>query len=148
MAKNQQAWSEALTEQVTELWNKTRLSATQIGRKLGRTRNSVLGKINRLGLLKTSLRIPCVNHHSKQPKKAARRLASPRALRPRSRSQDGVVLPPSLGIAASLNVPLLQTKDGQCRYMETEDRICCGLPTAYRSSWCLHHFHVVFRHGA
>lgn len=151
MARDQQKWSDSLTAQVTELWNQTRLSATEIGRKLGRTRNSVLGKINRLGLLGTSGRMPCVNEHSyeKKANKAARRTASPRALRPRSRSRDAVVLPPALGAATTpRNIPFLQTEDGQCRYMAGEDRVCCGHPTVWGTSWCAQHHRMVFKHGA
>lgn len=148
MAKDQEKWSESLTEQVAELWNRTRLSATEIGRKLGRTRNSVLGKINRLGLLGTSGRIPCVNEYSHKPKKAARRSSSAVRLRPRSRSRETALLPPGPEIATPLNIPLMQTKDGQCRYMAGEDRLCCGHPTVYRSAWCHKHFHVVYKHGS
>jgi len=42
-------WSEILTEKLTRLWIDG-ASAAEIGKELGVTRNSVLGKVHRLGL--------------------------------------------------------------------------------------------------
>lgn len=42
-------WTKALTEIAIDLWNKG-LSGTQIGDHIGKTRNAVIGKLNRMGL--------------------------------------------------------------------------------------------------
>lgn len=144
MGSNGNEWPECLADQVAELWKKTRISATEIGRKVGKTRNAVLGKIARMGLMGMSGRIPSIKHSSDRPKKAARRLASPRALRPRRRVPEGL-LPLPGEPAAFLNIPFMETQYGQCRYMDGEDRLCCGQPTVPYRSWCPRHYRLVFR---
>jgi hypothetical protein len=44
------AWTEEEAEQVRIWWVVDRLSSTVIGKRLGRTRNSVIGRVNRMGL--------------------------------------------------------------------------------------------------
>ena len=44
-------WNEERLEQLTKLWGQG-LSITQIGLKLGVTRNAVVGKVHRMGLPK------------------------------------------------------------------------------------------------
>jgi hypothetical protein len=46
----QKEWTVTEEKQLRTLWRNIRLSAADIGAILGRTRNSVLGKITRLGL--------------------------------------------------------------------------------------------------
>jgi hypothetical protein len=143
MSSNGNEWPQALTDAVTDLWKKTRLSAKQIGEQVGKTRNAVLGKIGRLGLLKTTNR-DYRNNHSR---KAARREPSPPAVL-RSGPGRRVFLPSPGAPVHSLNVPFMETRYGQCRYMAGDERICCGQPTVFRGSWCADHYRMVFRHGS
>lgn len=141
-------WPESLAQQLAELWNSTSLSATEIGKKVGRTRNAVLGKLHRMELLGTSARKPGTNNQSYAPKKRkpARRPAKDVSQRPRP--QPGTVLLPSVSVAAALNIPFNEIGPDQCRYMAGNDRICCGLPTVPHQSWCPTHYHRVFRNAS
>ena len=44
------AWTKEEADQVAHWWTVDRLSSTQIGERIGRTRNSIIGRINRMGL--------------------------------------------------------------------------------------------------
>lgn len=46
-------WTQAENDECAMLW-KANYSARQIGERLGRSRNAVLGKINRMGLHRTT----------------------------------------------------------------------------------------------
>jgi GcrA cell cycle regulator len=74
-------WSDAAVETLKALWRDPDLSAALIARRLGVTRNAVLGKIHRLGL-----------SEPRAPKPPASRLPSTRGRRPRTRK---AVAPPS-----------------------------------------------------
>lgn len=49
-ARSPGGWTDAAVETLTRLWRQGDLSAAMIARRLGVTRNAVLGKIHRLGL--------------------------------------------------------------------------------------------------
>lgn len=49
-ARSPGAWTDDAVETLTRLWRQGDLSAAMIARRLGVTRNAVLGKIHRLGL--------------------------------------------------------------------------------------------------
>lgn len=49
-ARSSGAWTDDAVENLTRLWRQGDLSAAMIARRLGVTRNAVLGKIHRLGL--------------------------------------------------------------------------------------------------
>lgn len=49
-ARSPRAWTDDAVETLTRLWRQGDLSAAMIARRLGVTRNAVLGKIHRLGL--------------------------------------------------------------------------------------------------
>jgi hypothetical protein len=43
-------WTKEEADRVAHWWTVDRLSSTEIGRRTGRTRNSIIGRINRMGL--------------------------------------------------------------------------------------------------
>jgi hypothetical protein len=140
MAANGNEWPMYLADQVAELWEHTKLTATEIGMRIGKTRNAVLGKIGRMGLLGTTARVPCSHGESA----ARRKRKYPAVRRPR---RSVVVLPLPLDVAAPPppSVPFIETAHNQCRYMPGDDRMCCGQPTWARSSWCPHHYRMVYQ---
>lgn len=103
-------------------------SALQIGRHLGTTRNSVIGKVHRLGLERRVEVKPPPNAQLE----AAARL---RALREERRPAE------EYG-----RVNILDLKDGECRYTcsETQPYEFCARPAVPGLSWCAHCSEIVF----
>lgn len=63
------------------------------------------------------------------------------------------VIPPALRASAIASepgsVPLLQARDGQCRFILRQNpAICCGAPTSEASSWCDCHRAIVYQADA
>jgi hypothetical protein len=50
VAVERQAWTKAEEEDLVKMWLETPLSAREIGKQSGRSRGSIIGKANRLGL--------------------------------------------------------------------------------------------------
>jgi hypothetical protein len=69
------AWTEEETEQARTWWVVDRLSSTVIGKRLGRTRNSIIGRMNRMGLSGVK---PKSVYVTKKSKKSSARLIPPR----------------------------------------------------------------------
>lgn len=122
------------------------LSAGQIARVMGtHTRNSIIGKIHRLGLqLK---RLPT------QSNVARPRLPNPR-FRGIGRGVDPIApTPPVLHIVPAECVPMLliDTGSSNCRFpmwdnvCPQEPTVCGGRTATFGGSWCDHHLRVI--HG-
>ena len=136
-----------LIESISEAW-KRGLSARQIALNHGLTKNQIIGKLHRLGLMGTRPKF-----RQSVESKQQRKLESQRRRREsqrRSPSQASKVAPhkrravPTLDgpPLSSLNIPFTETKRSHCRYMETDDRLCCGQPIWNETSWCSHHYRV------
>jgi GcrA cell cycle regulator len=93
-------WSKEREEQLTHLWEVDKLSASQCATKLGDglTRNSIIGKVHRLGL---TMRGPTAG----QPKKHDR----PRRRAQRSPSQDRLSRTQRIRLVQAGRIPKVET---------------------------------------
>lgn len=130
----EEKWTMAQKEQLSFLWAEG-LSITKIGLELGLSRNSVVGKANRMGL----------------PRRGSPIKQAPKG-QPVSVDIRRLPLPPTPSVRATAyhgpGMPLAERKmSGECGWIigEPAEFRCCGAPTWQGSSWCEFHFHKVFR---
>lgn len=132
------------------------------------TRNACIGKGRRLGLDQRQPRLTpgvalqrataraAVKEQRRRERRAewARRHGDfdemPRLKSPSMPRPPAMPLRPIMDATGypSLNVPLVDLQASQCRFITSPlDAVAlfCGQPTAAASSWCGHHFHVVFQ---
>lgn len=146
--RHQDTWHvDGLIESVTDAWKRGQ-SAAQIAAAHGLTKGQIIGKLNRLGLLNQRPKARR-SVESKRLRKLEYQRKSRESQR-RSPSQASKVAPPKRRAVptldgpplSSLNIPFTETKRSHCRYMETDDRLCCGHPIWNETSWCSHHYRV------
>lgn len=112
-------------------WN-TGKSARLLAAVFGRSRNAVIGRINRLRA--KGVRLRTVDAPPTRTRLRAHPLRTPAA---------DVPLAPDAGY----RVGLLSARDGQCRWLCSppgDPGIYCGALTLHGKSWCSHHASVVF----
>ena len=128
-------FSAAEMAEIARLWE-TGLSATKIGKAIGRTKNAVIGKARRMGLARRASPI------KKKPPEVASKPPVTRRRYNERKSQ-----PPWSPAAGSLT-------NGKCQWIDGEpirNAEMCGKPTVLkrdrrtRSSWCAHHYERAFR---
>ena len=134
-------WSEDLVEALSRLW-KAGLSATEIRAQVPGinqfSRNAVLGKLSRLGLLRT------VRQKVGKPPRPKRQ---PRRIKPRETIFTIPVESTDDPLPEEL-VSFVDLEPWQCRYPFGEDPILfCGRPQHYRS-YCLTHARTCYRNGS
>jgi GcrA cell cycle regulator len=151
------AWTEERFEQAKKLWSQGE-SASQIGAKLGLTRNSVLAKLWRAGLVKKSDR-PSTKA-SRIPRKPARRMFnSPPAATPQPRTAftkpraepfegpvfdvDPIVVHEELDIPLAERKSLVDLEANDCRWPigdpKHKDFHFCGRSKVAGLPYCEHH---------
>ena len=105
------------------LSNYGKMSAAEIGRAIGKTRNAIIGKAGRLGLVKETPHLRISKYRKPGMKKAPKRREGnipqlPKhkstAMRPRRVRVEAQCVPKP----ESLNIPLVDIKKGQCRWMD------------------------------
>ena len=151
------SWTAVRIEKMKRLFADN-LSASAIARKLrgGATKSSVMGKLNRLGLLKTrtSVTYNRFNPHTRRTETIVQR-AAPRgdgfkfvnALRRVERLENSPGLGPQIPDPSApppLGFTIFQLTDTTCRFpLDERDpygiRKFCGRETQERSSYCAHH---------
>lgn len=152
-------WTEALEERLRELWLARDASAKTIAQALDPsgtlTRNAILGKVNRLGLLGrggTTSRPPLFTKPGPKPKPKEDRLKAERhggPKRPPERFVSGSVLMARIEAAASPGpIPLAALRDGRCRWplgdkMKVAE-FFCGEPALTGKAYCLAHCRVAY----
>ncbi|WP_374387147.1 GcrA family cell cycle regulator [Brevundimonas sp.] len=129
----------AVVDELTAMW-KDGKSATEIAAVFdGATRNSVIGKIHRLGL--------------GRPRRAARaslanpRVKKPRAIRapkPRPVAAPRPAPKPAVVIDISHARPWIERSARQCAYLLDDDRACCAAIKP-GSSYCAGHHSLIYR---
>lgn len=126
------------------------LSAAQIGAELGKSRHAVIGRCHRLKIKLTggknghALSVAAQRYRNirgGKPKKIMK--TRPVTLLPRSGNAEA-----SIPLDASAPIPLMQMKDGLCRFPvsgERADTLFCGHATGSPLvSWCPLHCERVF----
>ncbi len=128
-------------------------SAGLISSRLGVTRNTIIGKIDRLGLLRHP-KGPRTGHGTRMasqptkrrphPQRASRRAEAGHAARPTARPPARPWVEPKTPLGVSL------VDNYGCRYPFGEvtgrHQLFCGLPQADESSYCPHHRWLCARH--
>lgn len=105
-----------------------KLSAKEAAEVMGVTKNTLIGKANRLGLRFESVYVETVR------KAAAERRAK------RQPRQKPTAIPPMAPEPNALRLDVLQLKDNSCRFIVTDDHpmLYCGHPKDF-GSYCAHH---------
>lgn len=140
-------WTDERIAQLKSLFDQG-VSASNIASQLALTRNAVLGKIHRLGLSKA-------RDKSRNPLKGGR---AGKLVRDRKRAQARITFGPANPLPPprpdDLKIPkrrrrtLLQLEWNQCRFPIGEpgvDLFFCGAVKKPKSSYCTHHFAIVWR---
>ena len=134
------------TEKLVALWN-SGMTATEVGKALGITKNAVVGKVNRLRAKGVFMRMR--QPPTPKPERAPR---PPRPPKPKKPRPEKVVrlTPPALVCVpvpdpvvdkTSRFVTLLELTQQSCRYIvskDTEETLYCGAPRT-RKSYCTAH---------
>ena len=141
------SWTPKRVEKLKSLFADN-LSASAIARKLrgGATKSSVMGKLNRLGLLKTrtSVTYNRFNPHSRRTETIVQRAALRRVELAANSPGLGPQMIPDLNAPPPLSLTIFQLTDTTCRFpLDERDsygiRKFCGRETQERSSYCAHH---------
>jgi GcrA cell cycle regulator len=143
-------WSDALVARLSELW----LSGTtsgEIGRRMGISRSSVMGKLRRLDLLcRDRPGMPAVRRPARLLLKSSEQVSKRTNKRP---------LPPPVPIPVAPPPPLppigsfdlLELRHGHCRWPSDGDGprwTFCGAPQAFDSSYCSEHHAMAHSRGS
>ena len=127
MAVGDFVWTDEAVAQLVELWQ-SKLSGSQIGRIMGTTANSVIGKLHRLGLQKRG----DISNRPGTPR--------PRPKKERSMPKEPTPLPVSEDI--SDGIPMEKLVAHSCRFPlnsgETE-YLFCGQEKFGQSAYCWTH---------
>jgi hypothetical protein len=131
-------------------------TGTQIAKEVGaKSRGAIMGKLNRLGLLgsRPKQQKKPQEHLRARNRDATRRYrerlnskftrSSP-AIPQRVNKTAWVSVPPSPDAPPSLNLSIIAVKPDQCRHIAGDDHLCCGNPIIEGTSWCDHHYRVVY----
>ena len=129
-------WNAAAIERLKTLWTEG-YSASEVGAFLGVSRNSVIGKLHRLGLTGMQRRRTRPKGSS-APRLVAPppRVRKPKPIAPLLTSIEQVSKEPVIG-----SFTLMDLKFGSCRWPSDGDGpwTFCGAPQEFGSSYCLEH---------
>jgi GcrA cell cycle regulator len=140
-----EAWPEERIAQMKNLWERG-WSAGEVAAELGNgvTRNAVIGRVHRMGLVRNKKSEPPPKKPPPAPTPRAPRVAEPR---------------PDLGIeidtiadtkpdTSPFACSIADLRENQCRWVlgKPTNAVYCGAPTA-RGSWCPAHYRRVYWTG-
>lgn len=122
-------WTSAATALLRELW--ADFSASQIGKRMGLSRNSVIGKANRL---KLGRKKPSGNGKPRERRYAVAMPPPPPEL------------PPPVIQLDFLGLTIGEIENGECHYPEGDGEQVrfCGQLVQHGSSYCPHHHRIVY----
>lgn len=153
------SWTDEEIDLLAKLWAKG-WTASQIARELGRvSRNSVIGKVHRLGLSGNNRELSDHDLNKAKRKALARaqqrsikqaRAANKAAKKPRRRG--GKIPPPPMEISTN-GTSLYERKPDQCCWpLETRDettwRYCGAVVEGEGASYCQYHAMIMYRDEA
>jgi hypothetical protein len=136
-------WSKEEIEKAAKLVA-SGMTASEVGKQIGRSRNSVIGAMHRNGVAFNS-------HVTKD--RAVKRAARPSKPKAAPQPKASKPLPVQVGMVIkkdSKPVPLMDARYFECRYIvhsnhdEPFKTLCCGNQTHRGSSWCKTHYNIVF----
>ena len=135
-------WTDERVDQLTQMF-KAGLTGSQAGRAFGLSRSAIIGKWNRLGLKR--------GRASAGPPKERRRkrTSGPRPHKARViRMPPEPVLPPACDPITLMQLGLVETEHGQCRFPIGDpagaDTLFCGAKRE-RGAYCGWHANIAYR---
>jgi hypothetical protein len=123
------------------------LTATEIGKRIGKSRNAVLGKMHRIGDARPRKRLSHEEREIRQQESMLRHRSKKRLGGPSSRPVPVSAYEKAAVLAAPLGPPSLKhsiTEVSGCRFIEGDDGLCCGHPVHLKTPYCPTHY--VFTH--
>lgn len=142
-------WSKAMERELKQMWAE-KISTVEIGRRLGVTKNSVVGKAHRMELPERDSPINIEGSERRRAAEAAAQASLPPSLRESpvdGRKRTGTYL----AITPGFDVGRLK---GGCRWIDGNDYIaalraggdpyCGAAPSGPGSPWCAKHHAIVF----
>lgn len=145
-------WTSERTELLVKLLADDKLSAADIAKRIGCSRNAVLGKTHRLGLNKVQQRADAEEIAMAREARKARKNAAARARYvPTSQLPQEARAKQAPQFTGSLHLPFSDLRNfsqldaNQCRFIEggSPDFLCCGTETLPGASYCGHHSEIV-----
>lgn len=161
MNARQHIWPPAARARVEEMWTARTRSATQIAVVIASefgmivSKSAVIGVANRAGLAGLGWRFQrgkgsgegrsAYNDRRRGALAAARagKPAPPKASKIEAPTRPKVARSVPAGIPKSLRIPLVETREGQCKFIADDPSMgaatCCGHTTPAGSPWCEGH---------
>jgi GcrA cell cycle regulator len=140
-------WTEARVKILKALWADG-LTGAQIGKKFGKSRSAILGKIHRLGLMRKKRPPPPPQPPKPAAVAPARRNTQAITLAPRIVPRPRVVVSTAPPLVGMRMVPLLELEANWCRWPEDGDPqvkgigfLFCGADRQGTGPYCPHHDH-------
>lgn len=142
-------WTDENEAELRRLWAEGK-SASQVAKAIGApTRNTVIGKVSRLGLQRGMSRAEVAREGGAARAKQKRGTAKPAAFRPLQFAPPRRPPVPRPIPAFGIGTPFLDLPVDGCRYAVTPDdvetHLFCGAPRAEGKPYCEGHCGVAFR---
>lgn len=151
-------WNEASVYNLTSLWREG-VPFSLIGKQIGVSRNSAIGKAHRLGLKRgpqqpakaqlASNRRQRKTFNPFAPTTAPRKVNINHAARAaKSASKEARAVAKTTPYEGALDVAFLDLKPHHCRYITSGERaeaLYCGAPRVAEKAWCPHHYALCYQ---
>jgi hypothetical protein len=132
LPRRHSAMSDERIELLKKLWADG-LTARQVAAEMGMTRNAVIGKVHRLDLPKRIKTNP--PGRTPRPRQTGRRMVG-------WKPKQAPILRVVTSRIPSLNIPFIETREGQCREITSDSpALCCGHPI-YDQNNCAFHYSI------
>lgn len=148
MNAKEMRWTEQQGKIAKELCKQGK-TAAEIAAVVKKTRNAVIGYLNRNGVrMNDAVEKPSRPTIQPRPKVERQAGVIHRKLQKIDRKPPIIpVEPPPIKMGDKVGIPFLKSKPNQCRYLiQTSPAYICGEPTKSVScSWCEEHYVIVFQ---
>lgn len=131
-------WTPEEDAVIVENWAK--LSATKLGQLLNRSKNSVIGRANRMGMKKGHA------YPTRVPKAVVRKARLKDAIWRKIVIKPEKVYETNIDTLPFIGVKIWDLEKHHCRFMKDPSTLeYCGHQTKERSSYCQHHHERIYR---